>query len=92
MEHNYEDTAIDPHNRKLTFPEEGRVLTGVVKKFEDKKGFGFLYDSDNNEYFVHFSEIEGKGFKSLGSGQHVKFIGKEGPRGLFAEEVRVIQV
>ena len=76
----------------LEFPEEGKVLTGVVKRFFEKKGYGFVLDSNNNEYFVHYSNIKSSGFKNLAKGQHVTFIGKKGQKGLFAEEVQLINV
>jgi len=70
------------------------VKTGVVKSFGeyDRTGFGHLLDSNNHEYFVHYSDIVGSGFKNLARGQHVKFHAYEGPKGLFAKEVRVIMV
>ena len=74
----------------VRFPEEGRILTGVVKSFDPEKGFGFLYDSDKNQYFVHYRDINSSGFRNLARGQHVKFVGKEGDKGLFAEEVTVV--
>ena len=71
------------------------VKTGVVKSFGEyagKPGIGHIFDSNNNEYFVHFSQIAGSGFKNLARGQHVKFHAYEGPKGLYAEEIRVIMV
>lgn len=84
------DNSDGETTRRPTLPQEGRVMTGVVKKFLEDKGFGFILDSDNNEYFVHFAVIQSKGFKNLARGQHVKFVGKEGPKGLFAEDVKII--
>ena len=82
----------DLNNFKPTYPEEGKILTGVVKKFFEKKGFGFVLDSDSNEYFTHYKNIVGSGFRNLAKGQHVKFVGKEGPNGLYAENVELINV
>ena len=79
-------------NKRPKFPEEGKILTGVVKLFFEKKGFGFILDSDNNEYFIHYKNIMASGFKNLARGQHVKFVGKEGPKGLYAEDVELINV
>jgi CspA family cold shock protein len=42
------------------------------------------------DYFAYYTEIKSAGFKTLAKGQHVKFIGKEGPKGLYAEEISVI--
>jgi len=76
----------------LNFPEEGKILTGVVKKFFELKGYGFVLDSDNNEYFVHYKEIQCSGYRNLARGQHVKFVGKSGPKGLFAEKVELVNL
>ena len=59
--------------------------TGTVKWFDTKKGYGFVSDSasNNKEYFVHFSEIQGEGFKTLAEGQAVEFeegMGQKGPQ------------
>lgn len=48
-------------------------LKGTVKWFDVRKGFGFLSDEDGLDYFVHFSEIQEKGFKKLRNGQQVTF-------------------
>lgn len=49
------------------------MKTGTVKWFNKRKGYGFLTDSDGNEYFVHYSQIIGEGFKALTEGQSVSF-------------------
>lgn len=46
---------------------------GVVKWFDIRKGFGFLTDEEGNDYFIHFSAIQGEGFKKLRSNQQVTF-------------------
>lgn len=60
------------------------AVTGTVKWFDSKKGFGFITRDDNGQdIFVHFSAIEGKGFKNLEEGQKVQFEivqDKKGPR------------
>jgi cold shock protein len=69
------------------------VKTGVVKMFDEKTGFGFIFDSDNHEYFIHYSGIKTKSrFANLAKGQHVKFTGYEGDKGLYARAVSVINV
>lgn len=81
----------DPNLPKPEFPEEGKILTGVVKSF--KTSYGFLLDSSNNEYFVHYSDIKGNSWiKNLARGQHVKFVGRNGPKGLYATDVELVQV
>lgn len=63
-------------------------LTGTVKWFNDEKGFGFITpEVGSDDLFVHFSSIQGNGFKSLKEGQKVTFTAAQGPRGMQAEEV-----
>jgi len=62
--------------------------TGVVKWFNNAKGFGFITLPDRpDDVFVHFRAIIGEGYKSLTEGQEVEFTLVEGPKGLQAEEV-----
>jgi CspA family cold shock protein len=65
--------------------------TGIVKWFNDGKGFGFITpDSGGKDLFAHFSEIQGSGFKSLAENQRVEFVVKEGPKGLQASNIRAL--
>lgn len=63
---------------------------GKVKWFNEKKGFGFITTDDGEDVFVHYSEIEMGGFKTLAENQAVTFELKEGPRGLQATNVKPI--
>ena len=55
---------------------------GKVKWFDSKKGYGFVSnESDDKDYFVHFSEIQTEGFKTLDEGQEVEFEISAGPKG-----------
>jgi CspA family cold shock protein len=61
---------------------------GIVKWFNDAKGFGFITrDSNNEDIFVHFSAINASGFRSLQEAQRVQFNVVRGPKGLQAENV-----
>jgi CspA family cold shock protein len=65
--------------------------TGIVKWFNDGKGFGFITpDSGGKDLFAHFSEIQGTGFKSLAENQRVEYEVKEGPKGLQAANIRAL--
>ncbi|RRG17674.1 cold-shock protein [Weissella viridescens] len=60
---------------------------GTVKWFNADKGFGFIARDNGDDVFVHFSAIQGDGFKSLDEGQKVEFNVVDGDRGLQAAEV-----
>ena len=60
---------------------------GTVKWFNAEKGYGFITGEDGNDVFVHFSAIQGEGFKTLDEGQNVEFDIVEGPRGPQAANV-----
>jgi len=65
-----------------------RVL-GTVKWFNDSKGYGFIERDDGDDVFVHFSAIQGDGFRSLAEGQQVEFSVEQGPKGLQAADVTI---
>jgi cold shock protein len=66
-------------------------MQGNVKWFDKKKGYGFIISDDGKEYFVHFSNVEGEGFKSLLRRQKVEFELISTPNGDQASKVRVIE-
>jgi CspA family cold shock protein len=65
------------------------VPEGSVKWFSNEKGFGFIEREDGEDVFVHFSQIEQDGYKSLQQGQRVTFEVTEGPKGLQAASVKL---
>ncbi|MEW6584752.1 MAG: cold-shock protein [Nitrospirota bacterium] len=63
------------------------MARGIVKWFNDSKGFGFVTRDDGTDVFVHHSSIQGNGFKSLAEGDAVSFDTENGPKGLRAINV-----
>ena len=61
--------------------------TGTVKWFNDAKGFGFISRETGEDVFVHHSDVEGEGFRSLQENQQVEFSVEQGPKGLRAINV-----
>jgi len=64
---------------------------GIVKWFNDSKGFRFIQRNSGEDIFVHFRAIQGDGYRSLQDGQKVEFIVVEGQKGLQAEEVTKVE-
>ena len=65
-------------------------MTGKVKWFNEKKGFGFIEVEGGKDVFVHHSAISGQGFKTLHEGEEVEFEITQGPKGPSAANVKVI--
>lgn len=70
--------------------KENSKNIGKIKFFNNARGFGFIEQEGTKDVFVHFSAIEGEGFKTLEEGQKVEFYVEETPRGLQATNVVVI--
>jgi CspA family cold shock protein len=64
-------------------------ITGTVKWFDEQKGFGFIERQGDTDVFVHFSAIEGSGYKSLTEGQRVEFNVSQGQKGPQADNISV---
>ena len=65
-------------------------IIGVVKWFNNSKGYGFIQQDEGDDIFVHFREIRGEGYRTLQEGQRVEFVMVEGQKGLQAEDVAAV--
>ena len=66
-------------------------IIGTVKWFNGSKGYGFIEQENGEDVFVHYTAIRAEGYRNLQEGQEVEFSIIEGPRGLQAEDVVVVQ-
>jgi CspA family cold shock protein len=66
------------------------LAQGTVKWFNEAKGFGFIEQDSGPDVFVHFSAIQGEGFKTINEGDRVSFDVVKGPKGPQAENVRKV--
>ncbi|MFC1877105.1 cold-shock protein [Thermodesulfobacteriota bacterium] len=66
------------------------MAQGIVKWFNDRKGYGFISQEDGNDVFVHFSSIEATGYKTLSEGDNVDFEIEESDRGPEAKNVKKV--
>ena len=66
------------------------MAQGIVKWFNDRKGYGFISQEDGNDVFVHFSSIEASGYKTLSEGDKVDFEIEESDRGPEAKHVKKV--
>ena len=66
------------------------MAEGTVKWFNESKGFGFIQQDDGNDVFVHYSAIQGNGFKTLNEGDRVSFEVVEGQKGPAAQNVEAL--
>jgi CspA family cold shock protein len=85
---------LSVENSRIKFirkQRRNRMANGVVKWFNNSKGFGFITQDNGEDVFVHFSAITGDGFKSLNEGDKVTFEVVKGPKGLQAANVSKVQ-
>ena len=64
--------------------------SGTIKWFNDQKGYGFIAQDEGGDVFVHYSAIEGQGFRSLSEGDRVEFTVEQGQKGPAAANVRKV--
>jgi CspA family cold shock protein len=77
--------------RRESHAKEAQFMaTGTVKWFNEAKGFGFIEADEGEDVFVHFSAIQGDGFRTLEEGQRVEFETTTSPKGPRAERVTVV--
>ncbi|MGB0766388.1 MAG: cold-shock protein [Phycisphaeraceae bacterium] len=67
-------------------------IQGEVKWFDPKKGYGFIVGPEGQDVFVHFSQINGDGFRSLKDGERVEYDLIEGDKGMQAKDVKRIEI
>ena len=65
-------------------------VEGDVKWFDSKKGFGFIVGPDGQDIFIHYTQIEGEGFRVLADGQRVEYDAVQGERGWHATRAKVL--
>ena len=82
--------AVWPLNLAVGLRKESKLATGTVKFFNSEKGFGFISRENAADIFVHYSNIEGNGYRSLEEGQQVEFDVAPGRKGDEAQNVRAI--
>jgi cold shock protein len=89
-----EERTKNPKN-KLVFAIGGKIMAerivGTVKWFNGTKGYGFISRDGGEDVFVHFSAIQGDGYRNLEEGQKVEFAIEKGPKGLQASNVVVMK-
>ncbi|KTC81555.1 cold-shock protein [Legionella brunensis] len=67
-----------------------KTVNGIVKWFNESKGFGFIEQESGPDVFAHFKEIIGSGFKTLSEGQRVQFVVAQGAKGLEAQSIMAL--
>ena len=82
--------TASPQKTNLGVEKVTEKETGTVKWFNDAKGFGFIARDEGEDVFVHYSAVEGDGFRSLSENQRVEFGIEKGPKGLQAVNVRAL--
>jgi cold shock protein len=81
---------VEPSRGPVQNEKRQTLATGTVKFFNAEKGYGFIAQEQGDDVFVHFSNIQGSGYKTLEEGQRVEFDIAQGRKGEEAQNVRVI--
>jgi CspA family cold shock protein len=68
------------------------MATGTVKWFDPKKGFGFVVNDDGKDVFIHYTSIDGEGFRCLKNGESVEYDQLESDKGLQGRNVRIADI
>lgn len=65
------------------------MKAGTIKWFNNAKGWGFIAVNSEDDVFLHYSQLDGQGYKTLEQGQNVEFELRDGPKGVWAENVHL---
>lgn len=77
-------------NRQIDGEEGKKLERGIVKWFNPEKGFGFIEREEGGDIFVHYSDIQMKGYKTLEEGEHVEYTIEHSEKGDIARNVVVV--
>jgi CspA family cold shock protein len=81
------ESSFERQKQNIIFMEVSFMVKGTVKWFNASKGYGFLSQENGEDVFVHFSALQGDGYKSLNEGEAVEFEVTSGPKGPQASNV-----
>jgi CspA family cold shock protein len=85
------EVEVEEESAETEAQEAGERVEGTVKWFSNPKGYGFISREDGDDVFVHYSEIQGSGFRSLSAGERVEFTVRQSEKGPRAAEVRSLE-
>lgn len=82
------EVEVEEETAETEAQEAGERVEGTVKWFSNPKGYGFISREEGDDVFVHYSEVQGSGFRSLSAGERVEFTVKQSEKGPRAAAVR----
>jgi CspA family cold shock protein len=91
MEEEAPEVEVQEEPAEAEAQEPGEKIEGTVKWFSNPKGYGFISREEGEDVFVHYSEIQGSGFRSLSAGERVEFVVKQSEKGPRAAQVRSLE-